>query len=210
MARQKDYESLMQNWPYEYYHTRDGRERKELLEISIARGLDPEGDRIRLLLWEKRYQEMSGKGRNNGLQDTYLKTWMDFSFAVDKINSRFLRNSQLKEIRKDLAVMGPEVVAEYGESGEKVLYAELYHMANLYMELCSEDNSYASVLFGLGKMKKESFVNKIAKEVYAVGYAVPRGLDLVEECRLLTKAVTEAFYDQFPNFEDALDSLIVG
>lgn len=212
MARQKDYESLMQNWPYEYYNTRDGRERKKLLEMSIERGLDPEGDKIRLFVWKKRYPEVPGKAdrNNNGLQDTYLKAWMDFSFAADKVKSRFPRNGQLKQIKKDLAVMDPELVAEYGELGEKILYDELYHMVNLYMDLCSEDRAYGSVLFGLGKMKKESFVGKIANEVYSIGYVVPQGLNLAEECRLLTKAATETFYDKFPNYEDALDSLIDG
>ena len=210
MAREKDYESMLQNWPAAYYETRDAWERRRLLEMSLEGGLDPEKDKIRRVLWEIRYPEIEGKSndKNNGLQDTFLRAWMTFSFASDRVKSRFARNGLLKELKKELSIMGPEVVREFGDAGEAVLYDELYHMSGLYLELCSEDRGYGSIILGLGKMKKESFVAKVAGEVYAVGYKVPRALGLEEECRLLTKAATEAFYDKFLNYEEYLDRLI--
>lgn len=209
-GKEKDYECLLADWPDAYYRTRDAYERKRLLEMSADRGLDPEGDKIRAALWEIRYRKMEGKAdsKNKGLQDTYLKAWMTFNYAAERMGSGFVRRSLQKELKKELENMGPDVVNEYGELGEKVLYDELYHMVNLYIQLCADDRAYGSVFLGLGKMKKESFVGKIADEIYSAAYRVPVGMGLEEESRLLTKAATEAFYDAYPDYENYLSELI--
>lgn len=211
MAREKDYESLLANWPYEYYHTRDAAERRTLLEMSMERKLDPEADQVRMMIWERRYPKAGGKNEGgNGLLDTYLKSWMDFRFASDKMNSWFHAKGLIKEAKKNLEAMGFDMVKEYGETGAKALYDELYHMAGLYMDLCSEDRNYGCFLLGIGKMSKESLINKMAREICDVAYKVPAGLGLEAECAPLKKAATEAFYDKFPNFENCLDVLISG
>lgn len=205
MPREKDYDKMMENWPYEYYKERDAIERKKLLDAAMERGIDPEGDKIRKMLWEMRYIFSEKTGEL--IQDNYLKAWMDFRFAVGKTNSFFQGKRIVKEAKDDLEAMGFEAVKEYGELGQKVLYDELYHLVNLYIQLCSEDRNYGSIILGLGKMNKESYVAKVAKEVHEVTSRMPKNLGMEEYCALLKKAGQEAFYDAFPNFEQYLDEL---
>ncbi len=201
MAREKDYSRLLIDWPYEYVRMKSPVERKRLLDAAIEAGIDPEGNEIRLMLWNRRYPE--------GVEaDEYLKAWMYFDFVADSLKSWFGKGKRLKETKQYLDTMGIYAVKEYGELGDRILYEEMYHLVYNYIQLCGDDRNYGSLILGLGKMSKESYALKVANNLCRVCHKVAYGLELQEEFGVLQKAAMEAYYDSFPEYEELYDKAI--
>lgn len=209
MAREKDYEKLLENWPYEYYHMRDAIERKKLLDLAIEKGLTPVENEIRSMLWNLRYpdgENLYAKGEI--VVDKFIASWMYFDYAADRTQSWFGKSKLIKNVKKNLENLGAEAVKPYGNLGELVLYDEYYQLIYLYMHLCEEDRNYGSLILGLGKMSKDSYALKVAKNLYRTCYKVALDLDMNDEFAILQKAATEAYYDEFPNYQEAYDNVI--
>ena len=61
-------------------------------------------------------------------------------------------------MKRDLAQVRADLCLDWGEEPgslkEQLLYDELFHMGNCYIDLCLSDKSYSSVLMGMGQMKE--------------------------------------------------------
>ena len=201
MAREKDYGQYLLNWPYEYMHMKDPVIRKKILDESIKQGVDPEGDKLRSMLWERRYP----KGID---EDEYFKAWMYFDFVAEEINAFFGKKKRLNNVKQHLERIGIYAMKEFGELGEQILYEELYHLVYNYIQLCADDRNYGSVILGFGKMNKDSYALKVAKNLRRVCYIPAEGFGLQEEFSLLQKAAMEAYYDAFPEYDELYDKVI--
>ena len=127
MAREKDYGQYLLNWPYEYMHMKDPVIRKNILDESIKQGIDPEGNKLRSMLWERRYP--------NGIEeDEYFKAWMYFDYVTEELNSFFGKKKRLNTVKGHIERMGIHAMKEYGELGERILYEELYHLVYNYIQ----------------------------------------------------------------------------
>lgn len=196
----------MAEWPECYYREREGLQRRELLDEADRNHLTPEENKIRRLLWERRYPGLVNSREK--IKDSYLRAWFDFRYAADNASGLFSYKKIVREISRDLEQMGFQAVKEFGETGEAVLYRELYHMAMLYITLCQEDKGYGSLLFGMGKVSEDSVAQRIAKEIVKVVCLVPKKLNLEQECALWTKACLTAFADAYPDKKGDLENLI--
>lgn len=209
MAREKDYEKLLNNWPYEYYHLTNAMERRKLLQVAEEHGLTPEENQIRSMLWELRHpngEKLYAQGEV--VVDKFMAAWMYFDYASEHTNSWFGKKKIIKNVKKSLADMGSEVIKPYGELGELLLYDELYQLVYHYIQLCESDRNYGSLILGIGKISKESYAIKVAKNLYATCYKIAIDLNMQEDFAILQKAATEAYYDKFPDYQTDYDRII--
>lgn len=197
----------MSAWPECYYRESDGLIRRSYLEEADRENLTPEENKIRHLLWERRYPGLM-EGSKSNVKDAFLRSWFDFRYAADSVGSIFLSKKTEKQIEESLKSIGFSAVKEYGEMGEKLLYDELYHMAMLYISLCREDKNYGSLVFGMGKVSEDRLISRIATELARVAVYVPEMLNMTEECRLWTKAIEAAFRDAYPDQSGYLEAAV--
>lgn len=209
MAREKDYYKMLENWPYEYCHMTDAIERRILLNLAIEQELDPEGNKIRLELWNRRYpnaEKQYAKGKT--IVDESLKAWMALDIASADVYSLFGKKKVIREARKQLEILGKDFVSQYGKLGEQIYYEELYQLTWQYMRLCEDDRNYNTLLMGVGRLKPDEYANKVAQNIYRVCYKIPHVLDMQEEFSVFQKAAREAFYDMFPRYEAIYDQVL--
>ena len=209
MAREKDYYKMLENWPYEYCHMTDAIERRILLNLAVEQGIDPEGNQIRMDLWNRRHpnaEQQYAKGKT--VVDESLKAWMALDIASADVYSWFGKKKVIKEAKKQLDILGKEYVRQYGELGEQIYFEELYQLTWLYMRLCEDDRNYTSLLMGVGRLKPDEYANKVAQNIYRVCHKIPRALDMQEEFSVFQKAAQEAFYDMFPRYQNIFDDVL--
>ena len=190
---------LEKQWEREYYKELKREKRKEILEAAIAEeGMSPENE-LRTKLLELRYGKKID--RSNSI-DYFIRGWMTLRFLSTNSGTLFFKKKAKRElgnVRKDWQF---DLAEEYGETGQKVLYQELCNMTRVYLDLCQKDRNYGSILFGIGKIKEESLVNKIAKDIYTIAYEIPQMAGLEEELKLFTDAATRTLTDMFPEITD--------
>ena len=169
------------DWPENYYMETDPEKRKELLDGQN----DPEEAEINKLreeLWHLRYQKL----RNGNVKDCFIAGWMDLILMKEQTKGKFGKGRLKKAALKDLELLGLNQVEHFGRD---LLLAELKHAALLYCCSSAMDKQYGSIIFGFGKMKSEKINLKIMDDLKAVGWDIPKDLDIVQETALLTEAI---------------------
>lgn len=190
-------------WVAQYMRETDSLKRKRILDQAIEEeGMLPENE-LRSALYDARYQVQDGRGI-----DCFIRGLMLLKFLENASTGLFGSKRTEKEKQKIAEDWQLERAKAYGETGEEVLYQEFFNTAKLYIELCKDDSSYRSVLFGLGRMKDEKMIAKLANEFYKLGYAIPARFDMREELAPFTRALTDAFCELFDRNKDALLNLI--
>ena len=179
-----------------YYREADPMKRKQLLDQSEAAGEEPEANKIRREIWEARYHE---KGENGSLADGFLKLWMAMEFNRNSGN-RWFTGSRVarKEIGKELAAVKFHEIRQKSGLHEQLLYRECCHLVDLYMNLCSHDKSYNTIICGIITISKDSAKAKLQKDIYETAVRLPGELNMQEELGLITKAAREIYEIQFP------------
>ncbi|HUM82868.1 MAG TPA: hypothetical protein PLN48_03720 [Lachnospiraceae bacterium] len=194
--------SRMNAWPDCYYRERDARVRRQLLDEASRENLTPEENKMREVLWNKRYKNA---GPGSPMTDLYLKTWLDFRFISENLGGLFGNKSNRKKALEALKCLGGEELESFGSAGDNILYQEIYHLGMLYISLCQEDRNYKSLVFGLGSISDDRLISKIAAEFRSVAIKVPKETGLTKECGLWTRALTAAFSDAYPDSRTFLE-----
>ena len=178
------------------YREADPMKRKQLLDQSEAAGEEPEANKIRREIWEARYHE---KGENGSLADGFLKLWMAMEFNRNSGNRWFTGSrGARKEIGKELAAVKFHEIRQKSGLHEQLLYRECCHLVDLYMNLCSHDKSYNTIICGIITNSKDSAKAKLQKDIYETAVRLPGELNMQEELGLITKAAREIYEIQFP------------
>lgn len=194
-------EDIKFEWPQAYYLPTDGAVRKTALDRAIAEGLEPNKDQIRSEIWERRYNDPAGV-------DRFLAGYMNLSYYVNVVKSSIMAKFHKKDIVQTQKFLCYDIPEKYGVNGEEILYLELYHLIDYYIDICFKDKKYSGLLMGLGTMKKESLINKIANDLFKVSFSLPAGLELAPAHVLFQKAATQCFYNRFPNNRKYFDAKI--
>lgn len=194
-------ETIEFNWPEAFYLPTDGEERKKALERAIAEGLESEENEIRKEVLERRYGGQPGV-------DQFLAAWMNLMYYANVVRSGFMAKFHRKEMLKTQEMLCFDLVKKYGKKGEEVLFMELYHLIDFYIDICQRDKKYNGLILGLGTIKKEKMIEKIANDVYRVSYCISPVLDRMAEYDLLINAGTQCYYNRFPNQKENLERLI--
>lgn len=188
-------------WVERYYRELDRAKRAQILEEAVAsEGMTPENELRRKLL-DARYSENNGQ-----MVDYFIRGWMNMYFLKSSSKSFFgpskkKTRRELDSIRSDWQM---DLAEQYGEDGRRVLYEEFCNMTLVYMSLCHTDKNYGSILLGIGHMKDESLVAKIARDIYTLAYEVPDQTDTAEEFRLFTEAATAMFCEKYSSQQNEL------
>lgn len=192
-------------WIYEYIRELEPKKRRSLLEKAKAEAEPEDNDRqaneLRTRLLKARYSEVDGRDL-----DTFIRGLMDLRFLESASKSIFSKKKvpkQFEAIRKDWCM---DLAGEYGETGEKVLYQEFCNMMRRYFYLCEEDRNYNSILLGIGRIKKESRIKKIAGDVRHMAFEIPEETKTAEELKLFTKAAADTFRAVYPEDAELLDN----
>lgn len=188
-------------WPEAFYLPTEGEERKKALEIAIAKGLDSEENEIRKEILERRYELEEGV-------DQFLAGWLNLMYYANVVRSGFMAKFHKKDMQKTQEKLCFDIVEKYGKKGEEILFMELYHLVDFYIDICERDKKYNGILLGLGTIKKEKLIEKIATDIYRVSYSVPNVLERNDAYDLLIKAGTQCYYNRFPNQRENLDNLL--
>ncbi len=188
-------------WPDDYYSTTDADKRKELLEYAIGQELEPEKNKIRMELWEKRYGVKAGV-------DQFLAAWINLIYYSNMVKGKRIARWHKKEIDKLIGSMCFDIVERDGEAAEELLYLEFYHMLDFYMDICQTDKKYTGIILGLGTMSQDRVVQKIATEFFRVAYCVPDMIKSMKEYEIVRRAVVDCFAAKFPNSAGAIEELV--
>lgn len=180
------------NWLEGYNLSTEAEEKRSYLEQGLAEERSPE-NLLRQKLWEKRYVDKGG--RITGA-DQFMAQWMELGYQKEHLNSFFGRGRAEKKVRKvHENLMFAEGVTE---ELRHVLYLEYVNLVSLYIMLCQRDKNYKSLILGIGTMKEENLIAKIARDVYGCACAVPKMCHMEEEFALLSRAAKDSFLLAFP------------
>ncbi len=196
---------LEKQWEREYYRETKREKRKAILDAAIVEeGMSPENE-LRSKLLESRYGKKLEKGQS---VDYFIRGWMTLQFLGTARKSFGFKRKVRKELASVKSDWQFELAAAYGETGQKVLYQEFCQLTRVYLELCQKDRNYGAILFGVGRIKEETMVNKIGKDIYTIAYEIPREIEAEEELRLFTEAASRTLTESFPEIADDFYELV--
>ena len=156
-----------------------------------------------MLFRSARYRKQGGRE-----VDTFVRGLMNLMYIDNVGQGLFARKRVEKEKQKILEDWQMALAAQYGETGEQVLYEELFNTVRLFMLLCEDDKTYGSVLLGLGRMNKEKLTAKIARDVFRMAYEIPRKHEISKEVAVFTRAATDAYCEMYDRRKNLLLDLI--
>ena len=201
IRKENEKESIALKWPDDYYKETDAKKRRTLLSQAMEQGLEPQENKIRMDLWERRY------GRKEGV-DEFLASWINliyFANVVKKDRISIWHKKEKDQIMRSLCV---DMLEEGDEKVKELLYLEICHMLDFYMDICKTDKKYSGLILGLGSMSKDRVREKIALEFYHVCYHVPSAFTQLESFQILRRSALDAYSAKFPGHAHILRHLI--
>lgn len=187
-------------WIGEYRREIDRARRKAVLDREEPEHGTEKEYEVRKKLWEGRYD------RKNGMDIDYgIRGWVNLQYSKRRV---YLPGEQ-KRLRKEIEGIKKDwqfsLCEEYGETGGKALYDELFNVALYYFDICERDKTYNSVVLGLGHISDERRVNKILHEVKDLTEVIPENLRITEELDVFIRAARDAFRYRYPDEAAALE-----
>ncbi|MGI6011371.1 MAG: DUF6553 family protein [Ruminococcus sp.] len=199
--KKKEKEEKELKWPDDYYAVTDAKKRKEVLLRAIEEGIELEENKIRLAMWERRY------GKKDGV-DELLAAWINLIYFANVVKKDRISRWHKKEKNQILQSLCIDILQDGGETARELLYLEIYHMLDFYMDICKTDKKYSGLILGLGSMSKESVMNKIATEFYRVCYQVPSEFSQLEVYDILRKSALDSYSAKFPSYANTFRYMI--
>lgn len=191
MLEQRRQAPVYTNWLEGYNMSVTGEEKKQYLNIGLE--TDPgEANELRQKLWEKRFTK---KDKLTGY-DAFMALWMELGYEQKQIGHIFGK----KRVRKKMTKIADEFMfsAATSEELEEVLFREYVNLVQVYISLCQKDKNYKCIILGVGTMKDENLLHKIAQDVYTTGCGAAILCGMTEEYELLMRATKAAFLASFP------------
>lgn len=191
MLEQRRQEPVYSNWLEGYNMSTTGQEKKQFLDMGLAEDASPE-NMLRKKLWEIRYTQ---KGKVTGY-DSFMALWMELGYEQKQMGHFFGKGRAKKKLAK--LADGFMFAEGTSESLKDVLFKEYVNLVAVYISLCQKDKNYKSIILGVGSMKEESLVYKIAEDVYNTGCGAAILCGMTEEYEPLMRATKAAFLQAFP------------
>ena len=93
---------------------------------------------------------------------------------------------------KSLKKMGIGAEVENRELYDSILLSEFCHLGQIYIALSADSRQYTSILFGFGKLKDKSLINKLNNDLDYAGSIVADTFGLHSEMNLWLRGLDEA------------------
>jgi len=181
-------------WISEYKKETDRSRRWIILEREREEHSDDPEFEIREKLWKARYDKKNGMDIDYG-----IRGWMN----LQSTKRRLYLPGERKRLRKEIDGVKADwqfpLCGEYGETGDRALYDELFNISLFYFDICERDKTYNSIVLGLGHISDERRADKIAREVKEMTVTIPGTLEITGELAPFIKAAQDAFRYKFPN-----------
>lgn len=152
----------------------DNREMMRAFRFFSLEGRKEKGDRF-LQPWLFCHVYASSSKRKGELKRAYKEI------------KRFFAQKELQNIRKDA---GPEA--------DRIIEAEIYDSANVYLTICRDDDGFGKKLFGLMRMKANEKEEKIIRDVYDGMIPLLVRLDDFAERLVMMRAIDLACRSLYP------------
>lgn len=191
MLEQRRQEPVYTNWLEGYNMSITGAEKKKFLDIALEQEESPE-NLLRKKLWEVRYTQ---KGKLTGY-DSFMALWMELGYEQKQMGHFFGKGRAKKKMKK--LAEGFMFSEGTTEALQEVLFKEYVNLVSVYIDLCQKDKTYKSIILGVGTMKEDSLLYKIAEDVFATGCGAPLLVDMTAEYEPLMRATKAAFLSAFP------------
>ena len=191
MLEQRKQEPVYTNWLEGYNMSVTGEEKKKYLDMGLAEDASPE-NLLRKKLWEVRFTQ---KGKITGY-DSFMALWMELGYEQKQMGHFFFKGRTKKKMAK--LAEGFMFTEGTTEALQDVLFREYVNLVAIYISLCQKDKNYKSIVLGVGTMKDENLLYKIAEDVYNTGCGSAILSGMTEQYELLMRASKSAFLDAFP------------
>lgn len=189
-----------------YFETVDVDERRNILDRIKENGADEEFVRICEELFERRYVS---REKNVKSIDYAIRGWVNMKFLPEVARGWFTKKKLSEKVKEVLDDFGYDVCEKYGAYGKEIWYKELCNIVRVYIKLCQSDKGYGSIIFGIGKMKKEKLVAKIGQDIVTVTYSIPKEIGMLMQFEQLAQAAKTVFVEHYPKeamyYEQLLD-----
>ena len=190
---------ILERYPDSFYEEIDPGKRAAILRAAPR---DPSGgaeEEFRRKLFQARYGDSVEKGKP---ADGMMKLFLNMKYLSDNPPPRFLRKREAAMLKKEIAGLLIGEAAESGAEGKRALFQEVRHMARVYISLCATDRQYGSVVLGIGHIREETLVKKIARDLAVCAHKIPAEYGLSDILSEWTKAVDSAFSVMYPGKEE--------
>ncbi len=195
-----------ENLPELYFEATDMEERAEILSRIKESDAEEEFVKICEELFERRYVS---REKNVQKIDYAIRGWVNMKFLPEVARGWFTKKKLDVRVREILNDMGYDVCEKYGALGREIWYKELCNVVRVYIKLCHSDKGYSSIIFGIGKIKKEKLVAKIGEDLVTVTYSIPKEIGMHNEFEQLAQAAKTVFVENYPKeamfYEQLLD-----
>lgn len=185
----------------EYFKITDIDKRKSFMKKWIDTNKEEAAPYKRV--YDLRYQ---ARGKTD-IKDYFVRGWVLLCGLKNGISVKANRvtNKMMDEIKD---CFGLKQYDEASDEMKDIFFKEYVNMAEFYIELAFKDRSYSSGFLGLMKMDDSRVKEKLAKEIYAISYHVPKKLSCFEEMKPVRDAMAEGFRNKFEDDYDILEKVI--
>lgn len=185
----------------EYLRLTDIEKRKKLMEQWVK--VDEKGSVLYKQVFDYRYQVRS----EADTKDYFIRGWVLLCGLKNGISVKLNRHTKqmMDEIKECFAL---KAYYEADAGLKEVFYQEYVNMTEFYIELAFRDRSYSSGFLGLMKMDESRIKEKLAKEIYAIAYHVPKKLHCFEEMKPVREAMCQGFKNKFEDDSKILEKVI--
>ena len=179
----------------EFYEEVDPNKRRELIDRLMEESEDDGANELRRQLFTERH-----KPPKNAVREVDNGIWHMIVVPSNLKLQYKLTPGTKNEIRKSMRELGVESVDKSDPIKVSAVYWELRNVAKRYFTTCNGPK-YARKYFGILQSSDEEKLKKTAEDVWACAVGVPEHYKLVDEMRIFSDAVRDAFFDYYDDGE---------
>ncbi len=186
----------------EFYSEVDPAKRREILEKITEEAEDDGANELRASLLKTRHLPPK-----NAVRDVDNGIWHMIVVPSNlKLQYRLTPGTK-GEIKKSMRELGVEAVDKNDPVAVSAVYWEIRNIAKRYFTTCNGPK-YARKYFGILQSSDEEKLKKTAEDVWACAEGVPEHYGLVDEMRIFSDAVRDAFFDYYEDGEKFYDLVV--
>lgn len=214
--------AALAEWPKRYYEEKNPAVRLELLEAAIAAGVDPETDAIRRRIFDMRYEpnKHADGGYADRFMRCFMNFSMltkeqPGRFGMKKARKSVMRDLEVLGLTGDAEGSANENAGSAGTyakrdaelggspvcSGDIPTYLDMYdaalldeyrHLGQLFIAMSADSKQYNALILGIGKINKDTLVEKLHRDLASAGKDVADLFDLHDEMQLWMQGLDDA------------------
>lgn len=171
------------NEMYEAYYKEMNPEKRKKILNELKQSADEKEWELRKRLFDIRYT----KTKKGDYADEFLRGWLELRVVSQNLDHLF---SERKNVRLSKNILHKMCLDQTEVYPDEVLYQEMCNLTGRYISSCLKDTNYSSFLWGLGKISDKKVRMKIEKDLTVIGETIPEYLNMQDEFRILSLAIT--------------------